>query len=611
MQELSSRLEDPSLSVIDSAIDAALRRFGHDALRPGQREAIAAVTEGKDALVVLPTGGGKSLCYQLPALVLRERGAGLTLVVSPLIALMDDQVDALGARGIMAAALHSGHDELEQRAVVAQILTGKLDLLYVSPERAVLAGFRRLLARTKVALLAVDEAHCISQWGHDFRPEYLALGALRAELRVPCIALTATATPEVAGEIEARLGLTTPAKVRGSFLRRNLCLEVRHTPREAERLEALVQLLRELGLGKGGGRALVYCATRKKVERVAKALKQAGLRAGHYHAGRTGGARGKAQAAYEAGRTPILVATNAFGMGIDHPDVRLVAHFQAPGSVEAYYQEAGRAGRDGAPSACVLFFGPADLVTQRVLNRQGGGSSDKRERLLAGLEAYARTRSCRQRQICGYFGEDVEPCGSCDVCGGSSAELAPAPVAAPPPVVALGEDAQALILRAAALLRRPAGKKVLAQVLRGSRAKTGRRTGLFDTEVHGALRACDEASIVAAIEGLVAERRLVRKGKKYPTVWLADRPVRVASASPRKPRQTKPPLWRALDAYRRRMARALRWKVYMVFTREVIDQVSQNPPGSLWELEQVRGLGPKKIERFGADILELIRDSSP
>ena len=610
----------PELVVPMAEIRALTTRvFGHVDLRPGQAEAIAALAAGRDVLLVLPTGGGKSLCHQVPALLHREAGRGLTLVISPLIALMDDQVAHLRERGVAASALHSGQDELEQREVVAHLLTDKLDLLYVSPERAVLAGFRRLLARARVAALAVDEAHCISQWGHDFRPEYLQLGPLRTELRVPTMALTATATPRVKEEIIRYLGLTEPVQVCGSFNRPNLRFSVRHLRRDAERLDALKEALDTAKIGApDAGRAIVYCATRKKAESVTAALKDR-FDVAVYHAGKSDLRRAQAQRAFDLARKKVMVATNAFGMGVDQPDVRVIVHFQAPGSVEAYYQEAGRAGRDNLPADCILFFGAADLVTQRFLNRKNNrdmATLDKREILLAGLEAYADSTRCRQQILSQYFtGDPGAACGRCDVCTDSVAVAAARSAAKPPTASApepLSPADKEVLVQAVAALTRPVGKRLLARALRGSNSRPVKRRKLQELEQHGVLRHRQEGAIEAAIEELIVAARLERRGIKYPTVWLKGRPVRPrpAPGTPRPPRRLRgftTPLARALASYRQRQARRLRWKRYMVFTNSVIQQIDELRPDSLWALGEIRGLGPAKLERFGTDLLQLIR----
>jgi ATP-dependent DNA helicase RecQ len=617
--------------MLDASMGVAAREileavFGHEEFRPGQAEAVCAALAGRDVVVLQPTGSGKSLCYQVPALVAGRRGHGATIVVSPLIALMRDQVGALAARGARVAALHSQQDSAAQRDAVARFLRGELELFYVSPERAALDSFRRMLARTRVALFAVDEAHCVSQWGHDFRPEYMRLAELRSFARAPMIALTATATAAVLAEIETGLGLRSPLVVRAGFDRPNLSFAVRALRTHEARLAALLCELETAGLRerRGAGRAIVYCSTRKVTERVAAELRSAGIAAGHYHAGRTALARERAQLAFDAGRTRVLVATNAFGMGIDLPDIRLIAHFQTPGSVEAYYQEAGRAGRDGEPARCVLFFGASDLMTQRRLAAASAASglvARRRAEALAAIERYATQQRCRQQELVAHFtgGASGPPCARCDVCTGAIEDTglprAVAPERAESPV--LSPEALTVVLSAVGRLTRPVGKTNLARALRGSRARALARGGLLSMPEHGALAQHSEAQLTAAIDALVGEGRLRRTGRKYPTVWLPGRPVRAPRADGEPSKATSAararssrwggPVARALDNYRRRTARALRWKTYMVFQHNVLLAIDRELPDSRDALAKIPGLGPAKIERFGDDILELVR----
>jgi len=610
----------------DDAATVLREVFGHDRFRGGQRDAVDAVIAGRDAVVLLPTGAGKSLCYQVPAVVADRAGRGTTIVVSPLIALMEDQVAALIGRGVAAAAIHSHQDEDAQRAVIGRFVRGELALLYVSPERAALDSFKRLLGRVPIALIAIDEAHCLSQWGHDFRPEYLRLHELRQVVAAPTIALTATATPRVMDEIAGELRLRDPVIVRGSFARPNLAFSVRHLRDDAARIAEVIAACDDAGLRarSGAGRAIVYCGTRKKAEVVAAALGSAGFPAGHYHAGRTALARERAQRAFALGRTRVLVATNAFGMGIDHGDVRLIVHFQTPSSVEAYYQEAGRAGRDGEPARCVLLFGRADLMMQRRI--QAGSSTSaaverRSELALAAIERYATAARCRQQMLCAHFTgtEDHPTCGTCDACVDPEAVAGAAEddrARRGPPVEAeaLPEAAADVIVALVGRLTRPLGKGNLAKVLRGSRASG--ITRLAGLPEFGALAGTPEAAIVATIDRLITARRLERRGRRYPTVWLAGRPVRPRTTGaagtgerplPRRPTPRTNPVARDLDQYRRRMARQLKWKAYMVFQRRVILAIDHQRPTTLDALARIPGLGPAKIARFGEDILSVVR----
>lgn len=340
---------------LNDAVTTLRQHFGFDDFREGQREVVGSILEGKDAVVVMPTGSGKSLCYQLPAMILD----GVTLVVSPLIALMKDQVDALQARGLPATFINSSIPEPEQRARIESLRRGAHKLVYIAPERFRSSRFTAAIQSIPVSLFAVDEAHCISMWGHDFRPDYLRLKhVIRSLGQTQTIALTATATPYVRSDIIQQLGLTQPQTFVSGFDRPNLSIEVVHTEKEKEKISRIRQLAKA-----SEGSGIVYASTRKSVEQVGRSLMNAGLTVSTYHAGMSDGVRVKAQDDFMSGRTQMIVATNAFGMGIDKPDIRFVAHYQIPGSIEAYYQEIGRAGRDGLPSTCVLLFNYADKNT--------------------------------------------------------------------------------------------------------------------------------------------------------------------------------------------------------------------------------------------------------
>jgi ATP-dependent DNA helicase RecQ len=591
--------------------------------------------DGKDVVLLLPTGGGKSLCYQLPAVVLARAGQGPTLVVSPLVSLMEDQVARLRSLGVRAAALHRATAPRERDRVLQEL--GTYELVYVAPERLAFerAGARRsssrflkALAQARPARVAIDEAHCISEWGHDFRPDYLALGFLKEELGAPMVAVTATATPAVLAEISRCLGLTEPVVVRTPFGRDNLALMVEHHRGDKARTQRLMELLREEGLGEDAdaGRVVVYAATRARTTSVAKALRQSGFSVTHYHGGRTSGARATAQKSFETGKHAVMVATTAFGMGIDHPDVRMVIHVQSPGSLEAYAQQSGRAGRDGHPARCVLLYGPGDAATQARLRGEKPYPG-----VLEGwkaLQDYAFGESCRMVALARRFGdEETKACGRCDVCEaveavrervdevraeGAARASAAADKRERDASVELDEDQKDKIVRFVDGLRKPLGKRLVAAGLRGGRSKPVLRWKLPDNPLFGALKGVPEGAVIRAIEELLAAGKLASKGKKYPTVWIPEKRVRAKTdGKPKAEGARSGTLRNALRDLRKREARRRRWKPYQVFPDKTLDAILEKRPASIADLMELPGIGPARIAKFSEAILTLVRRHAP
>jgi ATP-dependent DNA helicase RecQ len=598
--------------------------FGLDALRPQQTHAIEAFLDGRDVLVVLPTGYGKSLCFQLPALALSRRGEGSTLVVSPLIALMNDQVAALRARGVRACALHSGVPWGEQQAVLDDL--GAHELIYVSPERLENARVRR--AVQQVTRVVIDEAHCISEWGHDFRPEYARLGWLKRELGAPIMALTATATARVRDHIVSSLSMRDALRVEGPSLRPNLrfCVQLAHASKGDTRTTWATELLSARGFAhkRVQGRAILYAATRKRAEAVQRALRKAGVRAGYYHAGRSESARTKAQQLFQAGTTPVLVATSAFGMGIDMPDVRLVLHVEAPGTLESYVQQAGRAGRDGQLAECWLAFASGDARIHERLRGKNPvpGSLDG----FRALSDYALGVRCRQQVIADHLqSTSAGTCGHCDVCNDAGAvatqvervqaqresnDRARKKQNAEDLSVELDASQRDSVFAFVDALAKPIGRRYVMLALRGSRARPVVRKGLAKNPQFAALKGVPEAAIYAALDALLQEGLLVPKGQKYPTLWIAGKPVRPrapdgASPTSRRKRQAGTPLEAELRRFRRNEARRRRVKPYQVFQDKTLRLLCEHKPRSLEALREIWGIGNERAEKYGTKLLEL------
>jgi ATP-dependent DNA helicase RecQ len=600
-----------------------LRRvFGYDSFRGFQREVIDRVTDGGDALVLMPTGGGKSLCYQIPAL-LRE-GAGV--VVSPLIALMQDQVDALRALGVRAAFLNSAQDPDERRLVEAEFLTGQLDLLYLAPERLRTESTLRLLDRGTISLFAIDEAHCVAQWGHDFRPDYLALSALHERWPgVPRIALTATATQATRAEIADRLGLTGARGFVASFDRPNI--QYRIVPKNEPRRQ-LLELIRNEHAGDAG---IVYCLTRASVDATAEFLVRSGLEALPYHAGLDSRTRAANQARFLREDGLIMVATIAFGMGIDKPDVRFIAHLDLPRSVEGYYQETGRAGRDGLPSTAWMAYGLADVVLLRKLIDGSEGDDAHRRRQVTHLDAMlalCETIECRRGQLLGYFGEQAGACGNCDTC------LAP-------PQAWDGTEAAQKVLSTVWRLDRERHQKFGAgqaiDILLGKQTPKvsqfrhealsvfGQGKELRDTEWRAVVRQLLAQSLLA-VEGdygtlvltpgsneVLYRGRQVRLRREPERVTPAPRARAARSAATGAAAAATDTLPEAaaavfgqLRAWRAAAAKEQGVPAYVIFHDATLRQIAVQSPSTLAELATVSGVGETKLARYGQQILDLL-----
>jgi ATP-dependent DNA helicase RecQ len=580
------------------------RYWGFDSVRPLQEEAIVATLEGRDSLVVMPTGGGKSLCYQVPPLLMDR----LTVVVSPLISLMKDQVDGLLLNGYPAAALNSSMAPDEQHDVERRVLAGELRLLFTSPERIFSARMQALLQRAGVDSFAVDEAHCISQWGHDFRPEYRQLAALRTSFPEASIhAYTATATPRVREDIVGQLGLRQPAVLVGQFDRANLVYRV--VPRTSA-LEQVCEILAR----RPGEATIVYCLSRKDTEQLAEDLRAKGLMARAYHAGLSTGERRSVQEAFAGERLNIVVATVAFGMGIDRSDVRCVIHAAMPKSIESYQQETGRAGRDGLEAECVLLYASADAARLRRIMED---ASDEQLGLLEQMRGFATSQTCRHRALSEYFGQPYERqnCGACDVCLSSRESVT-------------GGDEMALTIIECVRLLRPAfGSAHVADVLAGARSNAIRERGHDRLPVWGKLHRIERSTIVAYIDQLVGQGILRKDSGRYPTLSLTKAAsevlkgeravVLVEHASPRR----KPvragggdgdtELFEALRALRREIAAEREVPPFVVFSDATLREMAAVRPRSGRELLRIKGVGEQKAADFGSRFLEVIARQTP
>ncbi len=583
--------------------------FGFDSFRPGQAEIVQAVAEGRNTLAIMPTGGGKSLCYQLPALM-RE---GVTVVISPLIALMRDQVRALRAAGVEAGALTSGNTEEETERVFAALDAGRLRLLYMAPERLASAGTVPFLRRIGTSLIAVDEAHCVSQWGHDFRPDYLRIGALRRALNVPLAAFTATADEETRNEIIARLFDGEPPRVflRG-FDRPNIHLAF--AAKNAPRRQVL-----EFAAARRGQPGIVYCATRAKTETLAAALREDGHAACHYHGGMEAEARREVEARFQIEDGLIVVATVAFGMGVDKPDIRWVVHADLPKSIESYYQEIGRAGRDGAPADTLTLFGADDIRLRRAQIDESPAPPERRAADHARLNALlglAEAQGCRRQKLLAYFGETSGPCGNCDTC------------ANPPEVF---DATQAVRKALSAILRtgESFGAGHLIDILTGNETDKIRQRGHEALPTFGVGQEHDRRAWQAIFRQMMgldlirpdpARHGALRMTEAARPVLRGEEAVMLRKDAAAAPRRSAPralvseedaPLLAALKARRKELAEAARVPAYVVFPDRTLIEMAERRPRSLDEMARINGVGAKKLERYGSAFLEVICGEAP
>lgn len=585
------------------------RVFGFQTFRPLQEEIVNRLVAGRDAFVLMPTGGGKSLCFQLPALLRK----GLAIVVSPLISLMKDQVDALRANGVRAAYYNSSLASGEARQVLADLHAGRLDLLYIAPERLVSAAFLERLQDIELALFAIDEAHCISQWGHDFRPEYTQLGLLREQFPdVPLVALTATADVQTRRDILARLQLAADDCFITSFDRPNIRYSV------LEKHQPARQLMHFLA-ARGNEAGIVYALSRKRVEEVAHRLCEAGFSAAAYHAGLSDGERQRVQDLFLRDELQIVVATVAFGMGIDKSNVRFVVHYDLPKNIESYYQETGRAGRDGLPAEALLLFGYGDIAISRGLIEKGGNEQQNRIELhkLNAMAAFAEALTCRRRVLLGYFGEQAaEDCGNCDVC------------LQPPETYDATEDARKALSCVYRVGQRFGAGHVI-EVLRGTRNERITRLGHDRLSTYGIGQDISRDAWASLLRQLVHHGYLFQDVGNYSVLKLTEqaRPllrgeITLQLAKPRiKMRVTKKPasrgkvdwsydqeLFEALRALRKRLAERDHVPPFVVFSDATLAEMAALRPRDPAGLLAVNGVGQRKLERYGEDFLALLID---
>jgi len=615
---------------LDLLLDTVRKHWGYTSFRPLRQEAMTAAVDGRDSLVVLPTGGGKSLCYQAPALLAKR----LTVVVSPLIALMKDQVDQLILRGVPAAFLNSSLDAADRRRVTTGLRSGEYRLIFVAPERFADSTFFDVLEQVGVGNFAIDEAHCISHWGHDFRQDYRQLGQLKQRYPQASVhAFTATATPRVRDDVVAQLGLHDPVLLVGDFFRPNLYYRAR---RRSNAFDDVLEVIHR----RPGQAGIVYCIRRDDVDALADRLQSAGVRAVGYHAGMTDEARSRAQDAFAAGEVDVVVATVAFGMGIDRADIRYVVHAAMPKSIEHYQQETGRAGRDGAPAECVLFHSGGDFSLWRgIIEKNESADRDEKLRMLSEMYDFCTGASCRHRRLVNYFGQawDRESCGACDVCTGAFEAMTDSTV--------IAQKIMSCVLRTGERY----GPGYVADVLLGTPTERIVEYRHDNLSTFALIPDWPKGVLMKWMHQLVDQGLLKRDGeyrilKVTPKGWqvlrsqaqaiLSDprrreskdkrerhrRPDGMRAPAPTSPPERSPApetrehldtnaraLFERLRAVRRSIADELNVPAFIVFSDNTLQEMARHRPTSERDLLAVKGVGPVKYESFGRRFLDAIR----
>lgn len=581
--------------------DLLKQYFGYDEFRPGQKEIIQKVIDQENVLGIMPTGSGKSICYQLPALLLD----GLTVVVSPLISLMKDQVDAANQLGIPATFINSSLDGYETARRFQEIDRQQYRLLYIAPERFIMPDFIQAMKRWNVRMIAIDEAHCISQWGHDFRPSYLQMANQLDQLpnRPVIVALTATATVQVAADIKRLLKIPENNHIQTGFERENLRFQV---IKDQKKEQYLIEYLK-INKNQSG---IIYAATRKEVDRLYHLLKKFDFSVGRYHGGLNENERTEMQEAFLYDRLQLIVATNAFGMGINKSNVRFVIHYQIPGSLEAYYQEAGRAGRDGLSSEAILLFAPQDIQVQKFFIQQSQreeGQKQKEYEKLKAMTEYVYIESCLQQYILNYFGETSSPCNRCGNCLDDRE------------IVEVTTEAQ-MVLSCLKRMGENYGKQMLMKVLAGSKEQKLQALGFGHLSTYGLMKNQSQKETMQLIEYLISNGYLLTINGEYPVLKVTERGIQVLKGQesvyrkePKKVQQLSDEetdtLFEVLRELRTDLASEAGVPPYVVFSDSTLKEMSRIRPSSRLEMLQIKGVGQSKLDKYGEAFLSRIKNA--